>query len=110
MIAAVRILDRISRVAPFGVQFWDGVTNTVIRDGLQVSLYPRSDPRLRVNATPNRSGVHELHSGPGLGLAGWGEGDDRYWAAPPETADYRCEVRDAERRFHSVAFDVRLPF
>jgi len=108
--ASVKVIDRVSRVAPFGVQFWDRVTNTIVRDGLRVMLYPTIDPRLRVMAVPNRSGVHVLHGAPGLAAATWGDGGDAYWRALPAALDYRCEVTDDDARFHPFAVDVRLPF
>ena len=110
MIATVDVIDTVARVALFGVQFWDRLTNTVVRDGLRATLYPVADPRLRVTAVPNRSGIHVLHAAPGLAAATWGAGDDLYWAHPPVTLDYRCEVADDNARFHPFAFGVRLPF
>jgi hypothetical protein len=106
---AVRVYDRITRVAPLGVRFWDTATDTPVRAGLQVTVYPIDDPRLRVFAAPNPSGVHVLHDAPGLSRSARGAGDKGFWVHPPEARHYRCEVTDPERRFHPVAFEARLP-
>jgi len=106
----VDVLDRVTRVAPLGVRFWDPVVGAVVRDGLEVTLYPTGSPQLRVLAQPNPSGVYVLHSGPGLGRAATGAGDADYWQHIPETRDYRCAVRDTQSRYQPVAFNARLPF
>jgi hypothetical protein len=109
MIASVAVVDTVSRVAPFGVRFWDRVTGTVVRDGLRVTMHPSADARWVTSAIANRSGVHVLHSGPGLAAATWGEGDDRYWTALTARVPYRFEVTDEQLRFHPMSFDVQLP-
>lgn len=51
MNVAVRVYDWITRVAPLGVRFWDAATDTPVRAGLQVAVYPIDDPRLQVLAS-----------------------------------------------------------
>ena len=110
MSAQVRVLERITRVAPFGVQFLDPLSASFVREGLNVELYPAAKPWRRVRAHPNAEGVYVLHDGPGLGRASRGRGDEAYWAAPPESRAYRCEVTDLGGRFQPVSFAARLPF
>lgn len=103
-------LERVARVAPFGVQFRDPLSASLVSDGLEVALHPAGEPRRRVYAHANRSGIYVLHNGPGLTRATFGRGDEAYWLAPPVTRDYRCEVRDLQSRYLPVSFAVRLPF
>jgi hypothetical protein len=105
-----RELERVARVAPFGVQFRDRLSDSPVRQGLQVALHPRERPERRVLAQPNASGVYVVHEAPGLRRATFGRGDGAYWAAPPQSREYRCEVTDLEARFLPVSFDLRLPF
>jgi hypothetical protein len=110
MSAQVRVLERVTRVAPFGVQFFDPLNAAFVREGLNVELYQAGQPRWRVRAQPNAEAVYVLHDAPGLGRASRGRGDDAYWAAPPESRAYRCEVTDTGGRFQPLSFGVRLPF
>jgi len=109
MTASVRVLERLTRVAPFGVQFRDPLSASFVREGLEVALYPVGQPWRRAFARPNPGAVYVLHEGPGLGRATRGTGDDAYWLAPPESREYRCEVTDLQARFQPVSFRVRLP-
>jgi len=110
MSPGVRVMERLTRVAPFGVRFWDPLTQTAVAEGLRVVLHPAGQPGRGVTTRTNGSGVHVLHDAPGLARAAWGEGDEAYWSHPPQTAQYRGEVSDLLGRFHPVSFAVQLPF
>lgn len=109
MSVTVRELERVARVAPFGVRFRDPVTRTVIDDGLRVSLASAAHPGRAVEAHPNRVGIYVIHDAPGLGQTTFGAGDDRYWDTLPHRPHYRCTVSDTQGRFHGVHFEVALP-
>ena len=72
-------------VAPLGVRFRDVVTDTLVGDGLSVTVYPAAAPARRVTAQANRSGVYVVHHAPGLRAFEQGAGDSAFWAdaAPP---------------------------
>jgi hypothetical protein len=90
MTAAFHELERLTLVAPFGVQFHDPLSASLVREGLDVALHPVAQPRRRVSARPNAGGVYVLQEG--------------------EARDYRCEVSDLGSRFLPLSFSVRLPF
>ena len=96
------MLERITRVAPLGLRFWDAVTNRFVTEGLQVTAIPRIDGTFfgqPANGLPNRSGVFIFHHLPGLLGAEQGMGDGPYWTTPPAQRDFIVTVQDAEKRF-----------
>jgi len=108
----VRIMERLSRVAPLGVRFLDEATGSLIGDGLQVSAFPEGLPAARKPAIVNRSGVHVLMDLPGLRdleYADGDAGDDAWWAALPTRRPYTVEVHDTLGRFLPCAFRAELP-
>lgn len=107
------ILDRLTRVAPLGLRFWDALTNTFISDGLQVTAIPKVTSGVfsgkPVNAFPNRSGVFVFHALPGLREAEFGAGDDAYWSAPPAQKNFIVTVIDTLNRFLPFTLDLVAP-
>lgn len=113
MIPVLRPLEELQRNAAIGVRFWDAATASAVIDGLVVDVFPRSAPRARKRAQPNRSGIYVAHEVSGLkdfefdatepAEAPW----DRAAASPMRS--YRIEVRDPFGRFHPMAFDADLP-
>jgi hypothetical protein len=103
------VLERLTRVAPFGVRFWDPVLNHAITDGLSVTAYPFDNSARRSALTPNRSGVHVLHHAPGLEAFTFGAGDEPFWENLPPVRRFVIEVTDTQRRFHPAAFIAALP-
>src|SRR5438093_10605639 len=79
MTNSIVVIDRITRVAPLGVQFLDVVTQTVVGNVLAVSAYPRNRAVLRVPAVANSSGVYILQNLPGRRDLENGAGDIDYW-------------------------------
>ena len=56
VIAAMRVLERLSRLTPLGLRFWDDGTGAVITDGLHVEIYAPERPNAscRGAAEPQR--------------------------------------------------------
>jgi hypothetical protein len=103
------IIERLTRVAPFGVRFWDAVSHRFVSEDLFVTAYLPNHPARRYPATPNRSGVYVLHHVPGLATFEYGAGDDAFWANLPPPRPFVVEVNDLQRRFHPIAFTAALP-
>ncbi len=109
MAQAPVILERVSRVAPLGVRFWDSLTNTTIGAGLIVTAYPPDRPERRIQAIMNRSNVFILYDLPGLQQAEYGSGDANFWKRLSQTRTFVVEVNDLERRFQPFTFAAQLP-
>lgn len=108
MSAQPRLLETLTRVAPFGVRFWDAALGRPVDDALQVTLVPAGQGFRRIPAFRNTSGVYVAQNLPGLRASEFGD-----TAMPPSPADvqsFRVEVVDLAGRFHSVSFDADLPF
>jgi hypothetical protein len=103
------VIERLTRVAPFGVRFYDTVSNRMVSNDLSVTAYLPHDPSRRCSATPNRSGVYVLHHAPGLESFAFGAGDDAFWQNLPPRRSFVIEVSDLQRRFLPMAFTVALP-
>lgn len=101
----VRILERITRPAPFGIMFWDFATGAPVGDGLDVTLTLLSRPALTTSLVPNRNGVWVAARLPGRTDAELAATDD--WSTLLKT--YRIEVADTARRFLPLRLDAELP-
>ncbi len=101
----VRILERITRPAPFGIMFWDFATGTPVGDGLDVTLTLLSRPVLTTSLIPNRNGVWVAARLPGRTDAELAATAD--WSTLLKT--YRIEVVDRGHRFLPLSFDAELP-
>ncbi len=106
--SAVQVWERVTRNAALGLRFWDAAEQTSAIDDLFVEVFPRSNPRARARAHPNRSGVYVAHAIRGLHDYEFGFTDPLV-ASPPLTGPYRVEVRDPAGRFLPIAFDADLP-
>jgi hypothetical protein len=105
-------LDRITRVAPLGLGFWDSVSNNFVTDGLRVTAIPKISSTYRgkpATALPNRSGIFAFCHLPGLGEAENGVGDHDYWSHPPAPKDFVVSVIDRESRFLPFKFSIQAP-
>lgn len=109
-----RLLERITRVTPFGLRFRDDATGRSVGDGLTVMVRAAGGTR-QVTATPNRTGVFVARDLPGLRDVEFGHGHDptgdgvgESWAdiAP---APFVVEVVDPRRRFLPISFEVTAP-
>lgn len=101
--------DRLTWVAPFGVQFCDAITLAPIRIGLDVVLKLAAEPQLQIQAHANSSGILLAHRLPGMPARIPGSGDAEFWRHPPASRDYLVEVRDRMGRYLPLSFHTRLP-
>lgn len=101
--------DRLTWVAPFGVQFCDAITLAPIRMGLEVTLKLAAEPQLQILAHANSSGILLAHRLPGMAARIPGSGDAEFWRHPPASRDYLVEVRDRMGRYLPLRFHARLP-
>jgi hypothetical protein len=98
-------LERITRVAPLGMRFWDHPTASSVSEGLRVTIVETGRP-----AYANRSGVFVATGLPGLRDAEQGRGDAAYWASPPVHRAVTVELIDKFARFHDVRLAADAPF
>jgi hypothetical protein len=111
--AETLIFERLTRVAPLGLRFWDAATGVFITDGLSVQAVPElaagtyTGPP--VQAFANRSGVFVFHHLPGLQESEFGAGDLAYWQAPPPQKNYLVTVSDPLLRFLPFSFAAQAP-
>lgn len=101
--------DRVSWVAPFGVQFCDAVTHTPIRMGLEVLIRLQEQPQQQMRAHANSSGIMLAHRLPGMAARIAGMGDAEFWRNPPPTRDYEIQVSDRMGRYLPLRFQASLP-
>jgi len=101
----VRILERITRPAPFGIVFWDAATGAPIADELEVTVTMVSRPALTATLIPNRSGAWVAARLPGRADHELAAAAD--WSALLRT--YRIEVADKLRRFLPLSLEAELP-
>ncbi|HEY6000569.1 MAG TPA: hypothetical protein VI078_14885 [bacterium] len=117
MNSLLRSPDRVTRAALFGIRFRDEATGAEISEGLKVTLFPESNPKLRVDAFRTRSGAFAAMRLPGLqhlasggGTLDNGEGDEEFWTeALGKSRPYVVEVRDLHHRFLAFALRTSLP-
>lgn len=105
----VKVLDRLTIVAPLGLRFHDTVTGAAVGEGLSVWAYPASRPNAIRSLSPNRRGVYILHDAPGLRDLQNGAGDDEYWNNLGPKRDFVIEVSDELGRFLPFKFTAALP-
>ena len=91
------VIERVTRVAPFGIGLWDGVSGRLVSDGIRVRVFSLAGTRLvtPVPAIPNRLGVfvpHELTRQP---------------SSPSDI--FVVEVRDTLDRYTSFVMHVGEP-
>lgn len=126
--------DRISRVCPLGVRFWDEATNRAVTRGLTVRAAPKAAweqelSRLRHNrgglpvfpplpagqqavATLNLSGIYVFRDLPGLHGVEQGAGDDSFWNQQRSSSQrgFVVSVSDDTGQFLPFTFEVQLPY
>ena len=105
----LRTIEQVSTRTSLGIRFWDAATDTQIRAGLRVMLWPELSPRLRVPGRRSVSDIYAFHRIPGLRSVETplpGEAAD---LGSPPVRDYVIEVRDDRDRFVPVAFGLTLP-
>lgn len=103
------VLERLTRVAPFGVRFWDAVADRLISDDLAVTAFLLSNPTRQFALQQNRSGVYVLHTASGFAGFSFGDGGEAFWESLPPPRSFVIEVSDRQRRFLSMSFTVDAP-
>ncbi len=107
------IIERLTRVAPLGLRFWDAVSNAFVTDGLLVQAVPKPATGVYggapATAIPNHSGVFVFIHLPGLQTAEIGLGDKDYWTTPPAQLDFLVTVTDALDRYFPFTLTVKAP-
>lgn len=103
------IVERLAKVAPIGLRFWDAVSEKPVGDGLVVTAYPQDQPWRRTEAFVNNSSVYVLRDLPGLRDVEYGSGDESFWRNPPVRRVFTMEVTDAGGRFQPFQFTVTTP-
>jgi hypothetical protein len=99
--------DRVTRVAPLGVRFWDPVEQMPVTEGLLVRVRAAGS-RVGRPAVANESAIFTVCDLPGLAVAEHGQGDDPYWAVVV-TRSFVVEVEDASGQFMPFSFPAQLP-
>jgi hypothetical protein len=106
---SIQVLEEITLVQPFGLRFWDQVTQSAVSDGLVVTAWRSVQPQVITPASLNRSGVFSFRNLPGLREMENGAGDADFWWQHPPQIDFVVEVLDSENRFLPFRLPVRLP-
>lgn len=110
---AVRVLETMRAVAPFGVRCWDPVLDRQVRAGLALTAWPESGVGRRVRGYRTASDVYALSGLPGLQAAEFptGAGPAVFGspASPPPTRGFVVHIDDLEGRYLPAAFRVDLP-
>jgi hypothetical protein len=109
MMAPPQVIERLARVAPLGVRFWDELARAMMGDGLIVTAYRPSDPDRRFALVLNRANTFVLQNVPGLREMEFGAGDQDYWDDLPAAQGFVIEVVDAEGRFIPFTFHAEAP-
>jgi hypothetical protein len=110
MSAPMRVLERVTRVSPLGIRFWDEVSARVVSDGLVVEVYASGEPERRVAARPNRLGIFVLPRLPGPRDLAFelGDGDATFWQRLQPRA-HVMEVSDRNGHYQPFTVDQEVP-
>ena len=94
-ITSLKVLERMSLPAPFGIVFRDPATATAVSDGLRITVEPDGEPELARRLMVTRSGVWTTTQLPG----------------PPRSVPkpFRIALHDELGRFQPMAFTAELP-
>ena len=105
------VLERLGRVTPLGIRFWDEAAHVAVSQGLKVTVFPSSQPLRRTSAFANRSGTFVLTQLPGPRVVEeeFGEGDAAFWSQV-HPRPFVLEVKDDRGYYQPFAIDVLLPF
>ncbi len=102
------VLEELVTSCPLGLRFWDAVTDAQVRGGLRVRAWPLPARRPVVAAFRTVSDVYAFQGLPGLVDVERSPLPPPL-ASPAVTRPFVVEVRDLERQFLPVAFNVDLP-
>lgn len=102
------VLEELSTFCLLGLRFWDAVADDQIRAGLRVRAWPFTPRRPVVDAFRTASDIYAFQRLPGLHDVEEPSSLPAH-VSPPPTRTFVVEVRDLERRYLPVAFQVDLP-
>jgi len=97
------ILERVTRLAPLGLELRDAASGHRVTDGLAVRVAPVNHPQRSVLAQANPSGIFVAHDLPGLG--DWSKGG----AEPVPHPEFDIQVDDPLGRFLPCRLRLALP-
>jgi hypothetical protein len=132
------IFERLTRVTPLGVRFWDVTQRTVASaaaiEGLSIVAYElpqevagvaaldseevaksvANDKPRRLRMFPNPGGVFILQGAPGMSNVEFGAGDDSFWKqlsqdSPLTLRPFVIEVTDPRGRYLPFLFKASVP-
>jgi hypothetical protein len=111
MSGAATVLERLGRVTPLGIRFWDEAMHAAVADGLAVSVYPAGHAQRRASARPNTLNTFVLPQlpGPRVPEEEFGEGDDGFWKQV-HPRPFVIEVIDQRGDYQPFTLDISLPF
>jgi hypothetical protein len=106
------VLERLGRVTPLGIRFWDDAAHVAVSDGLTVTVFPAERPQLRAQARPNAMSntfVLPQLPGPRVPEEEFGEGDAAFWQQV-QPRPFVIEVIDRRGYYQPFTLDLSLPF
>jgi hypothetical protein len=110
MSAAPQILERVTRVTPLGIRFWDDVTSSAISAPLSVTGYFPSRPDRVFTAILNHANVYLFYGLPGMRAVEYGAGDTAFWNAQTSPSPFEVEALDSSGQFLPAHFTALVPF
>jgi hypothetical protein len=102
-------VDPVTRLTPLGVRLWDAVTQTVVTDGISLTIKDAAGSVPSARIVVNPSGVFLISNLPGLRASEAGSGLPEFWAAPPAEATFTVSVDDMLNQFLPCSFSVTAP-
>ena len=108
----VVVIERTTHVTPFGLGLWDGVTNALVSDGIDVRVWTPSarGPHSPKTARANRADIFVAQDFQALRAFESGAGDAAFWATlPTPPTSFLVDVRDTRGRFTSFATTIDMP-
>lgn len=106
------ILERLGRVTPLGIRFWDDAAHVAVSDGLSVTVFPAERPHSRAHARPNAASntfVLPQLPGPRVPEEEFGLGDAAFWQQV-QPRPFVIEVIDRRGYYQPFTLDISLPF
>ena len=109
MSAVPQILDRITRVTPLGIRFWDEVTSAPVAAPLTLTGYFATHPDRKKQPVRNYSNVYAFYGLPGMRAFEYGTGDAAFWSGQPAPRPFEIEVQDPSGQFLPARFTALVP-
>jgi len=108
MLNAPVVIDRLTRVAPLGMRFFDAVTQKAVV-GLAVTARATSNPARQIPMFATPSGVYVLQNVPALREFENGIGNEAFWTHMPAPQLYRIAIDDPRGQFLPCTLNVAVP-